>query len=181
MIFTEILNPFLLNLACFLFASFSVCFILPDTIMALGYLLPISVGHIKRKEIRIEGLWALLRKPLILLCLALLLVGLVYLANPPTGTALMTSTPSLFCWLASIPILIFVAVFRRSTYLDFFYMNIFMEFATPIEQARYARFIERLDTMPLAEAASALEDQGLTYLEKKALEQRILMLEESQN
>lgn len=167
-----ILNAF----ACFAFTGLITVFILPEVIFTYGYLLPKAIRHVSARQVQSHILWTLTRKPLIVMICACLLFGAIFLLSPKTGYYLTSSIPAIICWVLLIPATLWLFTAQRKERLSDFYLTLYTKYLTLEEREKYRQFIEAVSDYSISQTQFALLQSDLSFLEKKALRERILLL-----
>lgn len=163
-------------LACIGFTGLITVFILPEVIFAYGYLLPKAIRHVSAHQVQGNIIWTLIRKPLIVLAVAALSIAITFILSPETGWYLISSVPAIICWVLLMPSTLWTFTAQREDRLSSFYLTLYTQYLTVEEREKYRRFIDVVSDYSISQAQDALAQTDLSFLEKKALRERILLL-----
>lgn len=176
LLFPEI-SAIVTGIACLCFTGFFAVLIIPNLFMSFFYLAPKTLGYIFSKKLQGSAFWSLIKKPLILLLFFGFLLSIAFILDFETGKYLTMSPPAIACWLLAIPATLRILVTKRKDILSRYYTGIYMEYLTESEYEKFSTYIRRVDSCSIGEAKEALETETLSFLEKKALLERILLLQ----
>lgn len=167
----------LFAISSFSFLGFIALFFVPDFFMTGIYLAPKATKLINEGKLQRAALWSLIKKQLILLLIIILLYLLAYFFNPSIAEYLIDSPLALFCWALALVATLWAFAIRRKEYLDGFYTGIYMEHISDSERDKYRSFIDHVEQLSIAEAKTELDNSQLSFLERKALNERLFMLQ----
>ncbi len=177
MVIYSIANVIITALACFLLTGFVGIFIIPDVLMWAFVLFPRAISSWVEKKVRFKAVWRVFRKFMFWLLFVCALYAAAFLIDPAIGWYLLTSLTALLCWLLCLVVTFRTFLKKKDAYYNTFYTGIYMEFMTGQQQEAYQKFIDEVEQMSIAEAQRRSGDIRLGFLEKKALHERINMLQ----
>ncbi len=172
-----IISTILENLATVVFCGFTVLFVLPTLLIRLFYVLPNMVRYAAKGKVDWKGIFRPIRTAVFWVATVAVLYVVCALLNNEAFLYIATSPAAIFCWVAGGISVALRLAFTTGSIKNYFYEDVYLRFATPQCRSEYREFIDFVDTLYINEARAMLLQKGLGYLERKALLNRVHLLE----
>lgn len=156
-----------------LFCGFIALFLFPKILLRLFYVIPQTIIFAHRGELP----WLTLRIPISELLLWVFSIvcayALCYTVDPESLWLLTLSPTALICWVVGLIALARDIFSGDDTIRRTYYDTIYLANLLPEARKKYSRFIAYVDTLYADDAGVALRGGGYSYLERRALTERL--------
>ena len=174
----DIIADVLEALSVLLFCGFMSVFMIPKLFFWIFYAIPQIIRFSFKRKIRFSALMPILERIGTWFVIIVLLYIAAFLIDTKIGYALIFGYTALICWGLAVLVIVWTACFSRVKIQDEFYNDTFLKYITEEQKKSYDQYIENAGKFTYTQALKE-QKKKLSYLQKKAVRQRIAFLQDN--